>query len=286
MLLTPILALSLAGTTPTPAVAAGECVVVAALDRSPERVFGGDECDRRTLPASTFKVPHALIALDIGVVTDKTVMKWDGRKRDFPAWDRDHTLESAIRSSVVWFFQRAAISIGRERELEHLRAFEYGSQTFSREVDQFWLNGDLLISPREQVDFLRRMFSYDLPIAKRHIDAVKTAMTMPAGTVVNASGEHPFPLAWPAGTIARLKTGNGTVAGERASWVVGEIEAHGSTYVFASRVRSSARTLETTAGSDLAVRVLNIIAPKPAPIAAHGNAVIDLFLGVLSALRG
>ena len=101
----------------------------------------------------------------------------------------------------------------------------WGIVAFSREVDQFWLNGDLLISPREQVDFLRRMFSYDLPVARRHIDAVKTAMTMPAGTVVNASGEHPFPLAWPAGTIARLKTGNGTVAGERASWIVGEIEA-------------------------------------------------------------
>src|SRR5207237_1432775 len=84
--------------------------------------------------------------------------------------------------------------------------------------------------------------------------------------------------------IARLKTGNGTVAGERASWVVGEIEAHGSTYVFASRVRSSARTLETTAGSDLAVRVLNTIPPTPAPIAAHGNAVTALFLGVRSRL--
>src|SRR5207245_70693 len=143
------------------------CVVVAALDTSPERVFGGDECDRRTLPASTFKVPHALIALDTGVVTDKTVMTWDGKKKDFPAWERDHTLDSAIKASVVWFFQRAALPIERERELAHLRAFAYGSQAFSRDVDQFWLNGDLLISPREQVARLQRMFAYGLPIDRR-----------------------------------------------------------------------------------------------------------------------
>jgi beta-lactamase class D/2-keto-3-deoxy-L-rhamnonate aldolase RhmA len=275
MLLNSILALSLAAAVAPPAVAAGECVVVAPLDGGPERAFGGDECDRRTLPASTFKVPHALIALDTGVVTDKTVLKWDGRKRDFAAWDRDHTLDSAIKASVVWFFQRAALSIGRERELAHLRGFTYGSQTFAREVDQFWLNGDLQISPREQVAFLKRMFSYDLPIENRHIDRVKAAMTMPPGTLLNASGEHPFPLSWPAATIARLKTGNGSVAGERASWVVGELESEGRAYVFASRVRSSTRALDTTAGADLAVRILNTLAPQAG--ATHRNAVIDVW---------
>lgn len=288
VLLIPILAMSLAVAAAPPTLAAGECVVVAPLDDGPARAHGGGECDRRTLPASTFKVPHALIALDTGVVTGTTVMKWDGTKRDFPAWNRDHSLESAMRSSVVWFFQRAAAQIGRERELQHLRAFKYGSQTFAREVDQFWLNGDLLISPREQVEFLRRMFSYALPVEKRHVDTVKAAMTMPAGKLLNASGEHAFPLAWPAGTIARLKTGNGTVKGERASWVVGEIESNGRSYVFASRVRSSSRTLDTTAGADLAVRILNTMAPvrlgERAPLArsgppagaAHGNAVVDL----------
>ena len=273
MVLASILTLSLAAAPPL-TIAPGECVVVAALDGGFAEVFGGDECDKRTLPASTFKVPHALIALDTGVVTDDTVMKWDGKKKDFRAWERDHTLQSAIRSSVVWFFQRAATSIGRERELAHLRAFGYGSQTFSREVDQFWLNGDLLISPREQTAFLTRMFSYNLPIDRRHIDTVKAAMTMPPGKLLNASGTHAFQLVWPAGTIARLKTGNGGVGGERASWLVGEIYSAGREYVFASRVRST-RTLDTTAGADLALRVLNSVAPQTG--STHKNAVIDLW---------
>lgn len=224
-------------------------------------VLGGDEYGRRTLPASTFKIPHALIALQTGVITDQTVMRWDGVKKDFPAWQRDHSLDSAIKSSVVWFFQRAAESIGRDRELQHLRAFRYGSQGFQHEVTSFWLNGDLTISPREQVAFLQRMFSYDLPVERRHIDTVKTAMTMPGGRLVNASGVHDFRLDWPADTIVRVKTGNGGASGDRVSWLIGQFEAGGRQYVFANRKRSTSGALDTQAGASLAQRLLNTMAP-------------------------
>jgi beta-lactamase class D len=244
-----------------PVLGEGECVVVAPLDGGPEVVAGGDECDRRTLPASTFKIPHALIALETAVLTDQTVMRWDHEKKDFPAWERDHSLDSAIRSSVVWYFQRAARAIGRERELAHLRAFAYGSQGFSRDVDQFWLNGDLTISPNEQIQFLKRLYTYQLPVARAHVDVVIAAMTMPPGQLSNATGLHDFPIRWPD-PIVRAKTGNGSANGERASWVIGELESDGRRVVFASRVRSSSRALATTAGADLAVRVLNALAPS------------------------
>ena len=257
----------LAATTP-PAVGAGECFVLAPLDGA-AMVLGGQECDRRTLPASTFKIPHALIALQTGVLTERTVLQWDGQKKDFPTWERDHSLDSAIKWSVVWFFQRAAESIGRDRELQQLKAFGYGSQTFTHEVDRFWLNGDLLISPLEQIAFLKKMYSYELPVERRYIDTVTTAMTMPPGTLSNASGVHPFPLKWPRGTVARLKTGNGSVEAERVSWLIGEIDSDGRRYVFASRVRSSTRALDTTAGADLAVRILNSITPSTLKVPAR-----------------
>src|SRR5262245_9032361 len=244
-------------TLAAPDVAPGECVVFAPVggERS---IVGGEECQRRTLPASTFKVPHALIGLQTGVITERTVMKWDGSKQDFAVWERDHTLDSAIRMSVVWFFQRMASSICRDRELEQLRAFRYGSASFTGDVTRFWLNGDLQISPVEQVAFLERMFSGDLPVERRHLDTVKAALVMPRGKLSNASGVHDFALTWPADTVVRVKTGNGTVNGERASWLVGALETGGRQYVFASRVRAGAAAgLVTTAGADLALRVLN-----------------------------
>src|SRR3979490_2431579 len=79
-----VLALKPAGVPcPPPPSGAGEWCVIAPLGGGGETAFGGEECDRRTLPASTFKIPHALIALDTGVVTDQTVMTWDGRRKTF-----------------------------------------------------------------------------------------------------------------------------------------------------------------------------------------------------------
>ena len=86
---------------------------------------------RRTLPASTFKVPHALVALQTGVVDTRTVIKWDGKKRDYEVWNRDQMLESAIRMSAVWVFQQFATAIGRDRELEYLRKFQYEARRHS-----------------------------------------------------------------------------------------------------------------------------------------------------------
>ena len=270
MMLMASIVLSLSAVAAT-AVAPGECVVFAPLD-GPETVVGGAECSRRTLPASTFKIPHALIALQTKVVTDRTIVKWDGVKRDYPAWNRDQTLASSIKMSAVWVFQQFAAAIGRDRELEYLRAFNYGSATFDRAVTQFWLNGDLQISPLEQVAFLRRMFSYGLAIDRGHVDTVKAALTMPRGTIENAAGVHEFALRWPADTVVRVKTGNGSVNGERVSWLVGALESGGRQYVFASRARSTTATLDTTAGADLALRVLNTIAPGAAASAPAADA--------------
>jgi beta-lactamase class D len=280
-MLIPALALAVSTLSP-PAVGAGECVVVAPLD-GPETIIGGDECSRRTLPASTFKIPHALVALQTGVVTDKTVVKWDGTTRGYPAWNRDQTLQSAIRTSAVWVFQQFAAAIGRDRELAHLRAFRYGSAGFAHGVTDFWLNGDLQISPIEQVEFLRRMFSYDLPVDRAHIDTVKAALTMARGNIVNAAGVHNFPLRWQSGeTVVRVKTGNGTVNGEQVSWLVGGLESGGRQFVFASRTRAAAGKLSTTSGADLALRVLNAVASD---LPAQGSAARTHQLAELWAQR-
>jgi beta-lactamase class D len=73
---------------------------------------------------------------------------------------------------------------------------------------------------------------------------------------------HDFRLDWPADTIVRLKTGNGSVSGERVSWLIGQLEAGGRQYVFASRKRSTSDALDTVAGANLAQRLLNTMRPR------------------------
>ena len=93
------------------------------------------QCDTRLSPASTFKIPHALVALETGVVTTDSVERWDGTTYERQAkWNQDHTVISALRPSVLWFFQRIAPRIGAERMTQWLARFDYGNRATSGQI--------------------------------------------------------------------------------------------------------------------------------------------------------
>jgi beta-lactamase class D len=232
---------------------AGECFMLLPLAGGRTRVSDVAECTVRTAPASTFKIPHALIALELGVVTDPMQpVAWDGSEQPFDTWERDHSLDSAMKSSVLWFFRRTAARIGAERMRAQLARLRYGSDGFEGDHTLFWTNGDFVVSPAEQLDFLARLFRGELPVSRAHVDAVKAAFLMPPGKITNAAGTHDFDIGWP---VVRAKTGNTSVGGERVSWLVGQLERDGRQYVFVARKRAR-ETLPTTAGADLARRAL------------------------------
>ena len=127
------------------------------------------------LPASTYKIPNSLIALETGVVADpdKDVFKWDGVKRDIEAWNKDHTLRSAIAASVVPVYQEIARRIGAERMQKYVDLFDYGNRNIGGGIDQFWLTGDLRIDPIQQIDFVDRLRRGVLPVSKRSQELVR-----------------------------------------------------------------------------------------------------------------
>jgi len=251
---------SLVHTRASGATAVRECAVLQALDGSAPFVSDAAECAVRTAPASTFKLPHALIALETGVVTDPlATVPWDGTKHPNPVWEKPHSLDSAMKWSALWFYQRTASLIGRERMLAWLKRLGYGSDSYEGKQTTFWLNGDLSVSPLEQHEFVSRLVRYELPAQRRHVDAVKAAFTMPAGAITNATGTHPFALNWPGPLVVHAKTGNATVAGERVSWVVGYVESRGRRTVFVARARDA--DLSMQAGANLALRTLNARTP-------------------------
>ena len=152
-----------------------------------------DACRTRVAPASTFKVPHALAALDAGVIDGPDArIAYDGRELSVPSWRRDHTLRTAMRDSVVWYFQALAERLGEAREREYLQKFNYGNKDSSSGLTTFWLGGSLLISPEEQVRFLQDLYAGALPVEKRHLGTVRAILVQPRGQVTNASGAHAF----------------------------------------------------------------------------------------------
>ena len=98
-----------------------------------------DICTTRLPPASTFKIPHALAALDSGVLKDvNEVIPYDGTQYEYEVWRRDQTLASAMRYSAVWFFQRVAERLGTGREQFYLRRLRYGNADPSSGLTTFW----------------------------------------------------------------------------------------------------------------------------------------------------
>jgi beta-lactamase class D len=238
-----------------------ECVLIQTLGGPAPFISNAAECAVKTAPASTFKVPHALIALETGVVTDPmALVPWDGTTYPNAAWERPHSLDSAMKFSVLWFYQRTAGLIGRERMVGWLKRLGYGSDSYEGEQTSFWLNGDLAVSPLEQLAFLSRLVSYTLPAEPKNVDIVKAAFLMPDGAITNATGAHPFALTWPAPRVVHAKTGNTTVAGERISWVIGYVESRGRTSLFVTRARGGELSMQ--AGAELALRTLNARRPR------------------------
>lgn len=124
------------------------------------------------LPASTYKIPHSVIALDTGVVADpdKDIFKWDGKTYAIKEWNKDHTLRTAIAASAVPVYQQIARRIGAERMQKYLDAFDYGNRNIGGGIDRFWLTGDLRISPMQQLAFIDKLRRRALPVSKRAQD--------------------------------------------------------------------------------------------------------------------
>lgn len=162
-----------------------EGTIVVADERAadtPTWVYNEARARKGFLPASTFKIPHALFALDAGVVRDEfQVFKWDGVKREFENWNRDQDLRSSIRNSVVWVYQWIAKEIGEARAKDYLSKTGYGNADPSGGKEGYWLDGNIRITAHEQIDFLRRLYKNELPFRVEHQRLVKDVMIVEAG---------------------------------------------------------------------------------------------------------
>src|SRR5580700_10588446 len=173
------------------------------------------------LPASTFKIPNSLIALETGVVgdPDKDVFRWDGVKRSIEAWNQDHTMRSAIAVSAFPVYQEIARRIGQERMQKYVDTLDYGNRNIGGGIDWFWVRGDLRIDLVQQVDFVDRLRRGVLPVSKRAQDLVRDIL----------------PVTKVGDSIIRAKSG--LLGAERGQpslgWMVGWAEKGSAQTVFA-----------------------------------------------------
>lgn len=174
------------------------------------------------LPASTFKIPNSIIAVELGIIeNDTTILKWNGEQRKMDIWEKDLSFKDAFRISCVPCYQEIARKIGTIKMKEYLEKFEYKNMIFdSLTIDNFWLEGNSKISQKQQIDFLRKFYFSKFPISDRTIKIVKNIMEIERTENYILSG----------------KTGLSSIEEKYNGWFVGYVETKSNVYFFATNV--------------------------------------------------
>ncbi|MCD8260454.1 MAG: class D beta-lactamase, partial [Bacteroides sp.] len=168
-------------------------------------------------PASTFKIPNTLIALETGVVTPETIFKWEEEKRTFPMWEKDMNLQEAFNLSCVPVYQEMARRIGTERMQEYIRLFNYGEMNIDEQNhDIFWLEGTSAITMFQQIWFLRKLYKEELPVSRETMRLTREIMVQEEKEKYRLSA----------------KTGTNRYDGKEYGWYVGYLEKDSGVYFF------------------------------------------------------
>jgi beta-lactamase class D len=132
-------------------------------------------------------------------------------------------LKSAIKVSCVPYYQELARRVGEEKMRAYLAMFSYGNMDLSGGIDKFWLSGNLKISQSEQIIFLKKLYTGDLPVSKRSMDITKSIIL----------------LEDTLGVKLRAKTGWGDENNINIGWFVGWLEKDGNVYFFANNIETA-----------------------------------------------
>ena len=228
---------------------ADTCTLVTELDTGRVLTREGD-CERRSGPASAFKVPLRVMCYETGIIKDEDEPAWPYKpeyKTWNEAWKGIKTPRSWLKDSVVWYSHVLTREMGMERFRRYVDAFGYGNRNVSGDkgkangLSRAWLSASSLqISPVEQIAFLSKLLKRELPVSAKAHDM--TLAIMPN-----------FPLA--DGWTAYGKTGtgfqplrDGTFDRSRQfGWFVGWAQKGERRIVFARLIRDEGK--ETSVAS-------------------------------------
>lgn len=145
----------------------------------------------RRSPCSTFKIISSLIALENGIIepNDSTRI-WSGEIFWNEEWNQDIDFSDAFHASCVWYFREVIDEIGRDMIQEELNRLAYGNCDISDwegrlntnnnnpVLTGFWLESSLLISPKEQVEVMERIFGDHTDYSEETLDQLKNVMLL------------------------------------------------------------------------------------------------------------
>lgn len=143
----------------------------------------------RRSPCSTFKIISSLIALENGIIEpDNSTRIWSGEVFWNEDWNKDIDFSDAFHVSCVWYFREVIDEIGKDMMQDELNKLQYGNCDISDwngelntnnqnpALTGFWIESSLLISPKEQVEVIERIFGDNTNYSEQTRNQLKQVM--------------------------------------------------------------------------------------------------------------
>lgn len=186
------------------------CAVFYDVQNNTYTFYNEDMCNTRYSPYSTFKIVATLEGLKSGVITsESSTMNYSGDTYPFDSWNKNLNLKEAFQSSCVWYFRQVIDSVGQQTMSNDLINLNYGNCDVSqwegsninaqKELNGFWLDSSLKISPVESVNVLSNIFEGKTDYSQKDIDILKSIMKSETQGVYGKTGTGKDGTAWYTG---------------------------------------------------------------------------------------
>ena len=221
-------------------------------------VYNQELAETRRPPCSTFKIISSLIALENKIIIpENSTRTWSGEIFWNEDWNRDINFSEAFRTSCVWYFRQVVDDIGKERMQRELDKLRYGNCDISdwegrlninnnnRALTGFWIESSLMISPREQVEVMERIFGSGSDYSEETRNELKKVMRLPEQEK--------------SGISVYGKTGLGVTDGITVdAWFTGFAErAEGKVYFCVRLGRTDGMDVSSTLAKEIAMKIVS-----------------------------
>lgn len=215
------------------------CFVLYDRNKTQYTIFNERGSYTRVSPNSTYKIYVALNALEQGIISPRASQQsWNGQAYAYTAWNRDQNLRSAMQNSVNWYFQ----ALEQQQEKQEIQSFlsrlAYGNQDVTGNLQSYWMESSLRISPLEQVKQLKDLYDNKKGFGLDNIKAVQEALLLEKNKGKSLYG----------------KTGTGNINGQNQNgWFIGYVQSADNVYFFATYISGPQSSGSTAAAMTLLI---------------------------------
>lgn len=191
-------------------------------------IFNIESDIKRNSPiGSLFNIPSALIALDLGLISNDPaeLMYWDGVKRYYFGtpklnWSCNTNLDEALLYKNDWYFQNVSDLVRNKNYEFFLKHLDVTNLNYNWKEKYYWHFGNLKSNPEQQINFFRKLDKQELLFDKKHQQYLFDSM---------------LTIKKPNYSIYGYETYN-VYKGERIDWWVGVLKTKDNTYYFSTRI--------------------------------------------------